>query len=121
VLLQFHEFIVSNLDLRSFETLLPSFRTIVKEYGIDPSVAFYLWRPILAEKIRYYDVEVTIQEQKKKLLQGRAAGEKSANGQEEASSASTAVDEATEAAPTRDSPHEGKDDVEIILTPNSEV
>jgi hypothetical protein len=111
------------MELMSFETLLPSFRTIVKEYGIDPSVAFYLWRPILAEKIRRYDVEITIQEQKKKLLQGLAAGEKSANGQEEAnsSSASTAANETTEAAPAIDSSHEGKDNVEIIPTPNSEV
>ena len=110
------------MELMSFENLLPPFRTIVKEYGIDPSVAFYLWRPILAEKIRRYDVEITIQEQKKKLLQGLAAGEKSANEQEEAngSSASTA-NEITEAAPAIDSSHEGKDNVEIIPTPNSEV
>jgi hypothetical protein len=55
---------------------------------------------------------VTIQEQKK-LLQGLAAGEKSANGQEEAngSSASTAANETTGPAPVIDSRHEGNENV----------
>jgi hypothetical protein len=111
------------MELMSFETLLPSFRTIVKDYGIDPSVAFYLWRPILAEKIRYYDVEVTIREQKKKILQGLAAGEKSVNGQDDANSspASTTANETADAAPATDSLDEGNENAEIIPTPNSEV
>jgi THO complex subunit 2 len=74
---QFHEFIVSNLDLISFERLLPRFETMVKEYGIEPPVAFYLWRPILAEKIRQYDVDLSIQLKKQKLIKGLAASERS--------------------------------------------
>jgi THO complex subunit 2 len=94
VLLQFHDFIVSNLDLPSFEKLLPPFERIVKEYGIEPSVAFYLWRPILAEKIRQYDVDLSIQVQKKKLLQGLAANEKPGDNPEDPAESSPTADEA---------------------------
>jgi THO complex subunit 2 len=83
------------MDLMSFEALLPSFKTIVKDYGIDPSVAFYLWRPILAEKIRQYDVDLTIQEQKKKLLEGLASSDKSTR-QDDANG--TSATETTEVA-----------------------
>src|SRR5271154_1023324 len=76
VLLQYHDFIVSNLDLVSFEELLPPFEAIVKDYGIEPSVAFYLWRPILAEKVRKHDVDLSIESQKKQLLQDLTGNEK---------------------------------------------
>ena len=92
VLLQFHDFIVSNLDLSSFESLLPPFERIVKEYGIEPPVAFYLWRPILAEKIKQYDVDLSIQLQKKKLLQGLAANEKVDDTSEDSAEPSPTTD-----------------------------
>jgi len=55
---------------------MPSFVSIVKEFGIDPAVAFYTWRPILTEKIRQYDVDKTIELQKKKLLRDLANNDK---------------------------------------------
>ena len=67
---------MSNLDLVSFEKLLPSFVSIVKQFGIDPAVAFYIWRPILTEKIRQYDVDRTIELQKQKLLRDLASSDK---------------------------------------------
>src|SRR5271154_4256007 len=93
VLLQFHDFIVSNLDLASFERLLPPFEGIVKDYGIEPPVAFYLWRPILAEKIKQYDVDLSIQLQKKKLLRDLAASEQSTEATEENPKSSSTNDE----------------------------
>jgi hypothetical protein len=75
--LQFHEFIVSNLDLASFEILLPSLETLVELYGIDPPVAFHLWRPILAHKTKQYEADEILQLQKQKLLKGLASSEKS--------------------------------------------
>lgn len=93
MLLQFHDFIVSNLDLPSFERLFPSFEKIVKDYGIEPPVAFYLWRPILAEKIRQYDVDLSIQMQKKKLLRGLAGAEKSGEAQTDTPNSSSLVSE----------------------------
>lgn len=93
VLLQFHDFIISNLDLLSFESLLPSFEGIVKDYGIESSVAFYLWRPILAEKIKQYDVDLSIQLQKKRLLRGLAANEKSSEITENDPNSFSASDE----------------------------
>jgi hypothetical protein len=51
-------------------------------YGIDPSVAFHLWRPILAQKIRQYDGDQAIQAQKQKLLKGLAVNDKSGNFQD---------------------------------------
>ena len=74
----------------AFEKLLPSLETLVQVYGIDPSVAFYLWRPIMAQQIKQYDADQAMQKQKQKLLKGLAANEKSGNLREnEQSSAST--------------------------------
>lgn len=64
----------------------------MKEYGIEPPVAFYLWRPILAEKIRQYDVDLSIQLQKKKLLQGLAANEKAGDTPEDSAEHSPTTD-----------------------------
>jgi hypothetical protein len=77
---QFHEFIVSNMDSLSLESLLPSFGTIVRDFDIEPFVAFYLWRPILAEKIKQDEAELAIQVQKRKLLKGLTGNEKSNSG-----------------------------------------
>ena len=89
--MQFHEFIVSNLDVLSFEKLLPPFEKMIEDYGIETPVAFYLWRPILAEKIRQHDVDLSIQLQKKKLLEGLAANDKSGIAQEDSTDSSTSV------------------------------
>jgi THO complex subunit 2 len=86
--LQYHDFLVSNLDIVSFEKLLPSFEEIVKDYGIEPSVAFYLWRPVLAHKVRQYDIDLSIQLQKKKLLQNLSSNEKTNEASENSSSKS---------------------------------
>ena len=72
---------MSNLDLVSFENLLPPFASIVKDFGIDPAVAFYIWRPILTEKIRRREVDRTIELQKKKLLRDLASSDKSTEPQ----------------------------------------
>ena len=104
VLLQFHDFMISNLDLPSFEKLLPPFESMVKDYGIEAPVAFYLWRPILAEKIRQYGVDLKIQLQKEKLLRGLAATEKSSDTPENTPHSSSASDggmqEVSQVAPT---------------------
>lgn len=65
------------MDPVAFERQLPSFGDFVKRFSIEPSVAFHLWRPILAEKIKRYDTDFAIQKQKQKLLDGLWANENS--------------------------------------------
>jgi hypothetical protein len=89
---QFHEFIVSNLDLMSFERLLPPFESMVKDYGVEPPAAFYLWRPILSEKIRQYDIDLSIQMQKQKLLKGLAASERSNDPHDDTANSSSSTE-----------------------------
>lgn len=110
------------MDLMSFEALLPSFKTIVKDFGVDPSVGFYLWRPILAEKVRQYDVDLAIQEQKKKLLEGLASGDKSTR-QEDAngSSAAETTEVATVPASASESMQVEDEKVEKMTTVDPEV
>jgi len=67
----------------SFERLLPPFVKIVNDYGVDPSAAFYLWRPILAEKIRQHDIDLSLELQKQKILKGLANSEKSIDSRDE--------------------------------------
>jgi hypothetical protein len=113
---------VSNLDLASFEILLPSLETLVELYGIDPPVAFHLWRPILAHKTKQYEADEILQLQKQKLLKGLASSEKSANFQEnEKSSTSTpdhGIDEISSAPENEGSdPEESKQ----IITPFAQL
>jgi THO complex subunit 2 len=127
VLLQFHDFIVSNLDLPSFERLFPPFEKIIKEYGIEPPVAFYLWRPILAEKLRQYDVDLSIQMQKRKLLRELASTEKPGETQADTPNASPSVSETGMQAvlhdvpPTKDGTISHTEDQDgDIVPPNTE-
>jgi THO complex subunit 2 len=107
VLLQYHDFLVSNLDIVSFEKLLPSFEEIVEDYGIEPSVAFYLWRPVLAHKVRQYDIDLSIQLQKKKLLQNLSSNERTNEASENSSpkSDSEVRKSSKEQSPTPEGPN----------------
>jgi THO complex subunit 2 len=79
VLLQLHEFVCAGLDPFILESSLPRFGELLKDFDLEPSVAFYIWRSILAEKIKQYDADITIQEQKRKLLKSMGESEKSDN------------------------------------------
>jgi hypothetical protein len=103
-----------NMDAASLETLLPTFETMIRDYGVEPSVAFYLWRPILAERVKQYDVDLTIQMQKKKLLQGLAGSNSSAGMEDVKPSLPSTVDPEAqnEVSPPKTEPAEVKDDVD---------
>jgi hypothetical protein len=76
----------------SFEKLLPPFEKIVTDYGVDPPAAFYLWRPILAEKIRQYDVDLPLELQRQKIIKGRANSEKSSDSRNDPENQSSTTD-----------------------------
>jgi hypothetical protein len=76
----------------SFERLLPPFEKIVTDYGVDPPAAFYLWRPILAEKIRQHDIDLTLELQKQKILKGLANSDKASDLRDETANPSTPTD-----------------------------
>ena len=78
------------MDIVSFEKLLPPIEKIVEDFGIEPSVAFYLWRPVLGHKVRQYDVDLSIQIQKQKLLQNLSTNERSDSSTETPGSQSDA-------------------------------
>jgi hypothetical protein len=107
--------------LSSFEGLLPPFERIVKEYGIEPPVAFYLWRPILAEKIRQYDVDLSIQLQKKKLLQGLAANEKAGDTPEDSAEQSPTTDNVMQDVSQTAPPSTTTDDIVGLTEDQSEI
>jgi hypothetical protein len=80
------------LDSVSFERLLPPFEMIVTDYGVDPSAAFYLWRPILAEKIKQHDIDLSLELQKQKIRKGLANSEKSNDSRNETADPSPPTD-----------------------------
>jgi hypothetical protein len=45
---------------------------MVNQFGIAPAAAFYIWRPILSERMRRHEVDLSIQVQKQKLLKDLA-------------------------------------------------
>ena len=92
------------MDIVSFEKLLPPIEQIVEDFGIEPSVAFYLWRPVLGHKVRQYDVDLSIQIQKQKLLQNLSTNERPDSSTETPGSQSDASEMRDASAPTRDDP-----------------
>jgi hypothetical protein len=65
---------------------------IVTDYGVDPSAAFYLWRPILAEKIKQHDIDLSLELQKQKIRKGLANSEKSNDSRNETADPSPPTD-----------------------------
>jgi hypothetical protein len=102
------------MDAASLEKLLPTFEILIRDYGVEPAVAFYLWRPVLAERVRQYEVDFTIEMQKKKLLRG-LAGNSPSSGQEDTKPPSPSIvdnDMSDISSPPKIDPTEQKEDLE---------
>ena len=55
VLTQYVDLIHTNLDDKEFRALVPTLAELVGQYGIEPAVAFWIWRPMIAADIAVYD------------------------------------------------------------------
>ena len=55
ILTQYLDLLRSNLSIKDFESLVPGLIRLIGEFGIDPSVAFWISRPSLSAAIKEYD------------------------------------------------------------------
>jgi hypothetical protein len=84
---------------------------MVNDYGIDPATIFYIWRPILSEKIRQYDADLAAQVRKQKLL--KDLGDKSTENEDSVSPAPSGNSEAQDGKTvesTTSTPHKANGD-----------
>lgn len=57
ILVQYLELLRSNLSVKEFDNFVPDVCRLIREFGIDPSIAFWISRPSLAAAVAEYDAK----------------------------------------------------------------
>ncbi|KAJ5562799.1 Semialdehyde dehydrogenase NAD-binding [Penicillium sp. DV-2018c] len=78
ILTQYLDLLRSNLSVDDFDSFVPDFLSLIKEFGIQPEIAFWIRRPSIAKKI--LDVEESKQEQGKPAIGGPSDASKPNGG-----------------------------------------
>ena len=55
ILTQYLDLLRSNLSVDDFDSFVPDFSTLIKEFGIQPEIAFWIRRPSIAQKIAHIE------------------------------------------------------------------
>lgn len=85
VLTQYLDLLRSNLSVEEFDSFVPDLTSLIKDFGIQPEMAFWIRRQSVAQRITDYE-------------QARQAGEAAAKGQENGETPAKAEDEKMESA-----------------------
>ncbi|KAJ5146246.1 uncharacterized protein N7515_000810 [Penicillium bovifimosum] len=78
ILTQYLDLLRSNLSVDDFDSFVPDFLTLIKAFGIQPEIAFWIRRPSIARKI--LDVEESKQEKGKPAIAGTSDAPKPNDG-----------------------------------------
>ncbi|MCJ1286497.1 THO complex subunit 2 [Xylographa opegraphella] len=79
ILTQYLDLLRSRLSVKDFDALVPNVSRLIGEFGIEPSVAFWIGRPSIAAEIKEYNTQASdrIAEKKQSPEQkGRDSGQK---------------------------------------------
>ncbi|KTW25881.1 hypothetical protein T552_03155 [Pneumocystis carinii B80] len=76
VLVQYVEFLTTNLDFSNFSKLVPTIPDMCLKYGIEPVVAFYIARTKINEEIKRYYANEDFKKNKEKLIEEKENYEK---------------------------------------------
>jgi THO complex subunit 2 len=76
ILVQYTDLLRSNLSVKDFDYFVPGVARLVTEFGIDPSIAFWISRPSIANAVAEYDAK----NGKRKSEACRSPAKKSAEG-----------------------------------------
>ena len=58
ILVQYLDLLRSNLAVNDFDAFVPSIPQLIREYGIEPCVAFWIGRPSLSAAMREHDLKI---------------------------------------------------------------
>ena len=75
ILVQYLELLRSNLSVKEFDNFVPDVRRLIREFGIDPSIAFWISRPSLAAAVAEYDAKNGKQNSDSRLSPAKEAPE----------------------------------------------
>lgn len=102
ILVQYTDFLRSNLSVKDFNLFVPGVAELVTEFGVDPSIAFWISRPSIATAVADYDAKHA--KRKSEIIQTltKDLTEGSAKGEIELAADASAVDEDAKAAFTGD-------------------
>jgi THO complex subunit 2 len=59
VLTQYLDLLHTNLPAKDFIALIPSIPRLIGEFGIEPAIAFWIWRPFIIDEITAYDKTIS--------------------------------------------------------------
>ncbi|EMR10044.1 hypothetical protein PNEG_01798 [Pneumocystis murina B123] len=76
VLVQYVEFLTTNLDFSNFSKLVPTIPDMCLKYGIEPVVAFYIARTKINEEIKRYYANEDFKKNKERLIEEKENYEK---------------------------------------------
>ena len=57
VLTQYTDFLRSNLSIKEFDSLVPDITRLIRDFGIEPSIAFWISRPSIAAQMKEHDLQ----------------------------------------------------------------
>ena len=57
VLTQYNDFLRSNLSIKDFDALVPDITRLIRDFGIEPGIAFWISRPSIAAQMKQHDLQ----------------------------------------------------------------
>ena len=100
VLTQYIDFLRSNLSIKDFDSLVPDVARLIRDFGIEPSVAFWISRPSIAAKIKEHDSKASDQSQRSRDVSQKPATQSSDEKDVEMTEAAAKVTEGSEKTAT---------------------
>ena len=68
VMTQYLDLLRSNLSFKDFEAQVPSLESLIRDYGIEPSIAFWICRPGIEAEMLEYDKKAAAEQDKKATI-----------------------------------------------------
>ena len=97
VLTQYLDLLRSNLSIKEFDSLVPQVSALIGEYGIEPSVAFWISRPSIEAAMTAYDVKLAEQKRMESDTGNGDASDDTDHADVEMSEPQSVLDEKVEA------------------------
>jgi THO complex subunit 2 len=114
ILTQYLDLLRSNLSVDDFDSFVPDFLSLIKEFGIQPEIAFWIRRPSIARKI--LDVEESKQEKGKPAIAGTSDASKSNGDTKMDTSEDGEMPAKPEEIPTDNAMNVDEDDSGVTMT-----
>jgi len=102
VLVQYTDLLRSNLSVKDFDFFVPGVAELITEFGVDPSIAFWISRPSIATALAAYDIQNGKCKSDASRSPAKEIVEGSIKAEAEPAVDKSSIDETAKPAPTED-------------------